>query len=224
MADPEPLLRLYGGRLSVPAVGQCAAVSRELEVAVAPELTRAEFLNAGEVSVRASNVETLLAPRAFPSSLTEIPGVVYTSRDSASDPLPGGALYALKATGSEQLAGLELRVQAPQLLGDVTVAGVPLASLSELSVQDDLTVSWKPGDAGDSVYVEVGGSSELGTLGVCAFRDSDGHGTLPRGLFGVSGAGSLAFHRLREVAADARALDAAEVRFDFELMTEVSFH
>jgi hypothetical protein len=34
----------------------------------------------------------------------------------------------------------------------------------------------------------------------------------------------LAFHRLREVAADAKALDAAEVRFDFELLTEVSFH
>jgi hypothetical protein len=224
MADPEPLLRLYGGGLSVPSAGQCAVVSRERDLVVAPELQRAEFLNAGEVSVRASNVETLLAPRAFPSSLTEIPGVVYTSRDSASDPLPGGALYALKATGSEQLAGLEIQVQAPELLTDVAVAGVPVANLSELPVQSDLAVSWKPGDAGDSVYVEVTGSIERGTLGVCAFRDSDGRGTLPRGLFGASGAGSLSFHRLREVAADARALDAAEVRFDFELMTEVSFH
>jgi hypothetical protein len=47
---------------------------------------------------------------------------------------------------------------------------------------------------------------------------------LPRGLFGASGAGSLAFHRLREVAADVDALDAAEVRFDFELTAEVTFY
>jgi hypothetical protein len=60
-------------------------------------------------------------------------------------------------------------------------------------------------------------------LGVCAFRDSDGRGTLPRGLFGASGAGSLAFHRLREVAADVPALDGAEVRFDFALTAEVSY-
>jgi hypothetical protein len=223
MADPEPLLRLYGGGLTLPSAGQCTAVSRERDSVVAPELTRAEFLNAGEVSLRASDVETLLAPRAFPASVTEIPGVVYTSRDSASDPLPGGASYSLKATGSDQLLGLEVQVQAPELLSEVTVGGAPLGNLSWLPAAADLSVSWRPGDARDLVYVEVGGSSELGTLGVCAFRDSEGRGTLPGGLFGVSGAGSLSFHRLREVAADAKALDAAEVRFDFELMTEVSF-
>jgi hypothetical protein len=224
MADPEPLLRLYGGGLTLPSAGQCTVVTRERNSVVAPELTRAEFLNAGEVSLRASDVETLLAPRAFPASVSEIPGVVYTSRDSASDPLPGGASYWLKATGSEQLAGLEVQVQAPELLSDVAVGGAPLASLSSLSAAAPLTVSWRPGDVRDLVYVEVGGSTELGTLGVCAFRDSDGRGSLPSGLFGVSGAGSLTFHRLREVAADAPALDAAEIRFDFELMTEVSFH
>lgn len=223
MADPEPLLRLYGGGVTLPPLGQCAAVSRERDSVVAPELTRAEFLNAGEVSLRASSVETLLAPRAFPASVTEIPGVVYTSRDSASDPLPGGAAYSLKATGSDQLLGLEVQVQAPELLTDVTVGGAPLGNLSWLPAAADLAVTWRPGDARDLVYVEVGGSTELGALGVCAFRDSDGRGSLPRGLFGVTGAGSLSFHRLREVAADAGALDAAEIRFDFELLTEVSF-
>jgi hypothetical protein len=223
MADPEPLLRLYGGGVTLPPLGQCAAVSRERDSVVAPELTRAEFLNAGVVSLRASSVETLLAPRAFPASVTEIPGVVYTSRDSASDPLPGGASYSLKATGSDQLQGLEVQVQAPELLSDVTVGGAPLGNLSWLPAAADLAVSWRPGDARDLVYVEVGGSTELGALGVCAYRDSDGRGSLPSGLFGVTGAGSLSFHRLREVAADAGALDAAEIRFDFELMTEVSF-
>lgn len=225
MADPELLLRLYGGGQALPAAGQCTPVSRNPGAnASAAELARAEFLDAGDVSLLVSDVETLLAPRAFPSSVTELPGVVYTSRDRASEPLPGGASYALRATGSDQLSALEVRVQAPELLSEVAVGGAPLAAIGELATSDELQLSWHPGDARDLVYVEVSGSAEAGTLGVCAFRDSDGRGSLPRGLFGVSGAGSLAFHRLREVAADARALDAAEVRFDFELMAEVSFH
>lgn len=224
LADTEALLRLYGGRLALPPAGQCLPVSRERDNAAAAELTPAEFLDAGDVSLLVSDVETLLAPRAFPSSVTELPGVVYTSRDRAAGPLPGGASYALKATGSEQLPALEVRVQAPELLSDVALGGAALAAVGTLSTTDGVQVSWRPGDARDLVYVEVSGGAEIGTLGVCTFRDSDGRGGLPPGLFGVSGTGSLAFHRLREVAADAKALDAAEVRFDFELLTEVSFH
>ena len=222
-ADPEPLLRLSGRGLTLPMAGQCALSSRERDAMLASNVGQAEFLDAGDVLLRASEAETLLAPRLFESSQTELSGVVYTSRDRASEPLPGGAPYVLKTSGSEQLPALELRVQAPELLSDVSVGGATLAEVSQVAVASELAVSWRPGDARDVVYVEVTGA-EAGTLGVCAFRDSDGGGALPRGLFGVSGAGSLAFHRLREVAADVGALDAAEVRFDFELTAEVSFH
>jgi hypothetical protein len=58
---------------------------------------------------------------------------------------------------------------------------------------------------------------------LCAFRDADGRGTLPPGMFGATGVGNLALHRLREVAADVPSLDSAEVRFDFALTAEVSF-
>ncbi len=221
LADPEPLLRLYGGGLPLPAAGQCASISAQREGAVAPELARAELLDAGDVSLSATDVETRLAPRAFPSSISELPGVVYTSRDSAPEALPAGALYSLKASGSDQLAALELRVRAPELLSEVSVAGAPITELLSLSAANGAELSWRPGDARDLVYVEV--ATSVGTLGVCAFRDSQGRGDLPRGLFGARGAGSLSIHRLREVAADAPALDAAEVRFDFELTTEVSF-
>ncbi len=223
LADPGPLFRLYGGSVSLPEIGQCVPVGRERDSAVAAEPIHAEFLDAGDVTLRASNVETLLAPRAFPSSITELPGVVYTSRDSASEALPAGALYSLHTSGSEQLSALEMKVQAPELLSELLVGGMPLAELTSVSTQADVQLDWRAGDARDLVYVEVAGSAEQGTLGVCAFRDSEGHGALPRGLFGAAGAGSLSFHRLREVAAEARALDAAEVRFDFELTTEVSF-
>jgi hypothetical protein len=223
LADPELLLRLSGKGPTLPAPGQCTTSSHERDVMPTGELGRAEFLDAGEVLLGTSEVQTLLAPRAFPILPAEpISGVVYTSRDRASQPLPSGAAYLLKTTGSDQLPSLELRVQAPDELSEVTVGGVALTSLPSIDGSADLPVTWRAGDARDVVYVEVTGSA-AGSLGLCAFRDADGRGALPRGLFGATGPGSLAFHRLREVAADVPTLDGAEVRFDFALSAEVSF-
>lgn len=223
LADPELLLRLSGKGPTLPALGQCSTSSHERDVLPAGDLGRAEFLDAGDVLLGTSDVQTLLAPRAFPILPAEpLSGVVYTSRDRASEPLPGGAAYLLKTTGSDQLPGLELRVQAPEALSDVTVGGVAFAGSPSIDGSADLAVTWRAGDARDVVYVEVTGSA-AGSLGLCAFRDADGRGALPRGLFGATGQGSLAFHRLREVAADVPALDGAEVRFDFALTAEVTF-
>jgi len=223
LADPELLLRLSGKGPTLPAPGQCSTSSHERDVMPAGDLGRAEFLDAGDVLLGTSDVQTLLAPRAFPILPAEpLSGVVYTSRDRASDPLPGGGAYLLKTTGSDQLPGLELRVQAPEELRDVTIGGAAFASAPSIDGSADLAVTWRPGDVRDLVYVEVAGSAG-GSLGLCAFRDADGRGALPRGLFGATGQGSLAFHRLREVAADVPSLDGAEVRFDFALTAEVSF-
>jgi hypothetical protein len=224
LADPELLLRLSGKGPTLPAPGQCTTSSHERDVMPAGDLGRAEFLDAGDVLLGTTDAQTLLAPRAFPILPAEpLSGVVYTSRDRASEPLPGGAAYLLKTSGSDQLPGLELRVQAPEELRDVTVAGAAFDSLLRIDGSGELAVSWRAGDARDIVYVEVTGSTGTGSLGLCAFRDADGRGALPHGLFGATGQGSLAFHRLREVAADVPALDGAEVRFDFALTAEVSF-
>ncbi len=224
LADPEALLRLSGKGPTLPAPGQCMTPSHERDAAPAGDLGRAEFLDAGDVLLGASSAPTLLAPRAFPSSPMEpLSGVVYTSRDRASEPLPSGGAYVLKTTGSDQLPGLELRVQAPEELRDVAVGGAAFGAVANVNGSSEVPVTWRAGDARDLVYVEITGSANTGSLGVCAFRDSDGRGMLPRGLFGASGVGSLAFHRLREVAADVPALDGAEVRFDFALSAEVAF-
>jgi len=221
LADPEPLLRLSGKSVTLPALGQCLLPSHERDSAPPSELARAEFLNAGDVSLGASAAQTFLAPRNFP---LEVPGVVYTSRDRASEQLPSGAPYLLKATGSEQLPPLELRVQAPDELRDVALGGLAIEAVGSVDARDALLITWRAGDARDVVYVEIAGSPEAGTLGVCAFRDAEGRGALPAGLFGVSGSGSIALHRLREVAADVPTLDGAEVRFDFALSADVAFH
>lgn len=218
--DPGPLLRLSGKGLAVPAPGQCRAPNRERDALPSGSIARPEFLAAGDVLLIASHTQTLLAPHVFPSAETESAGVVYQTR-TASEPMPDGSSYLLKSSGSEQLPALELAVQAPEPLRDVSVAGTPLEGLESVSAAGDVEITWRAGDAGDTVYVEI--TAETGTVGVCAFRDSDGHGALPRGLFGASGDGSLAFHRLREVAAEVPGIDGAEVRFDFKLATDVAF-
>ena len=224
LADPELLLRLSGKGPTLPALGQCMVSSRERDSLSTGELGHAEFLAAGDVVLGTGEARTLLAPRAFPILTAEpLSGVVYTSRDRASDPLPSGAAYLLQTSGSDQLPGIELRVQAPDELRDVAVGGVALGSLPSVDGTSELPVSWRAGDARDLVYVEVTGSAGSGSLGLCAFRDANGRGSLPRGLFGATGVGSLAFHRLREVAEDVPSLDGAEVRFDFALTAEVSF-
>ena len=224
LADPELLLRLSGKGPTLPALGQCSTSGHERDALPTGELGHAEFLAAGDVVLGTADGETLLAPRAFPILPAEpLSGVVYTSPDRASEALPGGAAYLLKTTGSEQLPGLELRVQAPDELSDVTIGGAAFDNLPTVDGSSELLVSWRPGDARDIVYVEVMGAANGGSLGLCAFRDADGRGTLPRGLFGATGPGSLALHRLREVAADVPALDGAEVRFDFALTAEVAF-
>ena len=223
-ADPELLLRLSGKGPTLPAVGQCAFTGHEREALPAGDLGHAEFLAAGDVVLGTAEAQTLLAPRAFPILTAEpLSGMVYTSRDRAPDPLPSGAAYLLKTTGTEQLRGIELRVQAPDELRDVTVGGASFETVPSIDVSRELAVGWRPGDARDVVYVEVTGSATSGSLGLCAFRDADGRGALPPGMFGATGVGSLAFHRLREVAADVPSLDGAEVRFDFALTAEVSF-
>ena len=89
------------------APGQCVTASHERDAMPTGDLGRAEFLDAGDVLLGTSDVQTLLAPRAFPILPAEpLSGVVYTSRDRASAPLPGGASYLLKTTGSDQLPGL----------------------------------------------------------------------------------------------------------------------
>ncbi len=220
--DPEELLSLSGMGLALPAAGQCFTSTRERAAAPESLLGHAEFVDAGDVLLGATETQTQLAPRAFPSSQTELlSGVVYTSRDQASEPFPGGARYVLRTTGSEQLAPLEVSVEAPQLLSELSLGGAPLAEVNQVLGESGLLLGWQPGDPRDLVYVEISGAA--GPVGVCSFRDSDGAGQLPRGLLGASGTGTLSFHRLREVAADVASLDATEVRFDFALSAQVAF-
>lgn len=190
-----------------------------------------ELLEAGEVSIRAGEMLTRLALNSFPPS-GSASGVIYTTPDQSAAPLPPDENYAIRATGSSTIPPLSIAGRAPGSLGDITLGGVPLERVQQITAGQPLDITWAEGAAGDRVYVELADNDH--NL-ACAFPDEDGSGTVPSALTAQlrengSGAIRLSVHRVREAvqpesmqAEDVRGETMGEglslettVRFDFE--------
>jgi hypothetical protein len=201
-----------------------------------------ELLEAGDVSVDADGIVTLLALNVFPPSGSAA-GVIYTTPDQSAQPLPPDTNYSIRATGSDGIPPLTIFGRAPGPLHDVTIAGIPLGHSASLRSGLPLDLTWAEGDAADKIYIELTDSERSI---VCGFSDDDGAGTVPASFMGRLGSDAvirLSVHRVRE-AVEERAMDAfgsaarepfgsaatetvsleavslqAMVRFDFELIS-----
>jgi hypothetical protein len=220
IVDAKSVLSLVGLGLDLPSAGQCARSARtpEATTSLAP-LGRVEFLEAGDVTLSAGGSATVLAPRAFPTVTDLVSGVVYTTRDRSADPLPAGERYSLRTQGAIALA---VDQRAPAALEGVTVGGLPLAEVSSLSIARPIDLTWNVGEAGDIVYAELTSGDGV-TSTVCTFRDDAGSGTVPAGVHSGSGAGTLELHRTRTREFASAGINHGELRFDFELVTQISY-
>jgi hypothetical protein len=181
-----------------------------------------EFLEAGDVTLNAGGSATVLAPRTFPTVTNLVSGVVYTTRDRSAEPLPAGERYALRTEGTLAIPPLSVSERAPAALDGITVGGVPLAEVSSIVTARPIDLTWNVGEAGDVVYVELSnGDGAVST--VCAFRDETGSGTVPAGAHDTIGSGTLELHRTRSREFAGAAINRGELRFDFELVTRVTF-
>lgn len=217
--DAAGLLRVAGLTLELPPPGECKKTAHGAPAAGSP-LARIELLDAGEVTLAAGGSVTTLAPRAFPTVTDSISGVVYTTRDRASTPLPAASGYTVATTGGASLGPVSGEALAPAALTGVTLGGVPLAELESVRSGEDLKLRWDGGAAGDRVYVEI----DMDTAStLCAFPDAAGEGTVAAPLLPVSGPAALALHRLRQSSFGDVGLSHGELRFDFELSASISF-
>jgi hypothetical protein len=118
---------------------------------------------------------------------------------------------------------MQVHAEAPRELEQVTVNGVPLADLREISSSEPFDLTWSVGEPGDVVYVEVAFQDGAPSL-LCAFRDENGAGTIAAETAAVLGPANLAVHRSR-IRSFVRAVgfDTAELRFDFQRTTTVDF-
>jgi hypothetical protein len=221
--DPATVMRLAQLGLELPDVGQCAVPARDGASSIPMNPTsRVEFLEAGDVSLKTSELSASLAPRAFPAFTDRISGVVYTTRDRTAEPLPAGTRYELFASGSFALPAFSMAADAPPPLSEIQIQGLPVEEIAAVSPRDPLLLSWIAGNSGDLVYFEAADENGVASL-VCTFRDDAGGGTVPASSIALTGSGSLSLHRVRTVPFQSPGVDAGEVRFDFQVVTHVDF-
>jgi hypothetical protein len=217
--DTSAVLKLTGLTRDLPAEGVCSDGRDRSSLRLGP-LSMVELLDAGDLVIDAG-IPTTLAPRAFPTVTDLVSGVVYTTRDRDAERLPAATDYRVSASGGSFNA-FSTQATAPSELEDVSVDGVALADVTGLSPRAPLAVSWLAGEKRDIVYVELTSESGQPAL-LCAFRDEAGSATIPTGLLPSAGSGTFGVHRLRTVEFQAVGLARAELRFDFEIETEVTF-
>ncbi|HEY3233442.1 MAG TPA: hypothetical protein VGJ84_01920 [Polyangiaceae bacterium] len=214
-------MNFAGLDLRLPGVNQCSA--RDGGEHVHSSLgADVEFLEAGDISVNANKIQTVLAPRALPAVSDLLSGVVYTTRDQAADPLPAGVVYSVRATGGPEVPVLEVELAAPESLAGVTVGGAPLAEVSTVSAREPTDMTWAVGNPNDLIYVELGRAGVPGAIG-CVFKDDVGAGTIPAQPALSGGEGRLSLRRIRSREFASAGIDHGELRFDFELIRTVRF-
>jgi hypothetical protein len=155
-AEPTKVLGSAGVSRPLPAIDTCATAD-EFEDMNGPlaALGPVEFLEAGDVAISAGGSITALAAHAFPTVGDFASGVVYATRDQSAEPLPADAHYVIATQGSSVVSPMEVHEEAPRELEQVTVNGVPLADLREISSGEPFDLTWSVGEAGDVVLVEV---------------------------------------------------------------------
>jgi hypothetical protein len=219
--DPEAFLDLVGWRLDVPPIAHCAPVRGDATPPVPDSaVERVEFLDAGDVMIRAGSARTTLAPRALPSVSDLISGVVYTTRDASTDPLPLGADYEVQTTGGV-LPPLAVSGRAPSAISGLNLAGTPFGEVEAVHGGVVLDLSWDPGAAGDRLVVEL--AREDGSATACAFPDEAGVGSVPAAVVPTAGGGWVSVHRVRVVPIETPEIDRGELRFDLEREIAVTY-
>jgi hypothetical protein len=212
LVDPVAVTDLVGLSQQLPAPGSCETRGAISPAGPLSEATQVEFIDAGSVTLEANGASTRLAPYAFPTVTDSMSGVLYSTRDRASEPLPAGLSYTLSADGLR----LSTDSVAPTALGGVTLGGVPLRDTLSVPAGQPLDLTWNVGAAGDFVYAELaalGGSERV----LCTFQDDVGAGTVP-GAEVLSGAEfELSLHRLRMHEFESPQVDWGRLFFDFEV-------
>ncbi len=232
--DPELAERVIGSRLDLPPSGECMLISSAVQndAQGAAALGSVELLDVGDLVLKTGETSMSLAARAFPDAFGLVSGVVYTSRDAASD-LPVPAKYELLGSGSASVERFGVMVEAPAALADVQVGDQALLDGLVLDARDSVRLRWSadvagsksPSGAEDLVYADLTVAS--GSALRCAFAD-EGRGEIPAALLKSPAMGelpaqaTLALHRVRLGNFNGAGVDVGEARFDLSTVGRVT--
>jgi hypothetical protein len=216
--DSRNVVRLVGLSSNSPEPGQCERVdyTRSATEATVP-VQHVEMLDVGDVTLVAGGQTSPLARQAFPTVTDFMAGVVYTTRDLSSAPLPPVASYSILARGAAKIQAFRIDATAPEDVTNVKIEGVDLAEVTRLVRGEGVDLTWNPGHIGDRLVVEIKNPSRPSDIN-CAFKDTEGRGHLPADVLISSGIVRLELHRLRTTLSNTRGLDRSQIEFDYSLV------
>lgn len=215
--DANALFQALGLVGELPPLGECFVGDSILSDV--PEDLFVEFVEAGDVVIRADGTDTPLARHAVLSFSNVISGVVYTTLDRSADPFPSGQMYRATSTGGE-LTPMTLEGEAPDTLDNVRLEGLAWEYLPDVPLRGPLEVTWASGEQDDVIVIEF--SSGSATYAQCAFADS-GQAAIPAAAVPNAGTGYLSIRRLRVVSVETPNADGGQLRFDFSVHAPVSY-
>ena len=215
--DSRNVVRLVGLSPTSPEPGQCERVDYALSATEATvPVQHVEMLDVGDVTLIAGTHASPLARQAFPTVTDFIAGVVYTTRDLSSDPLPPSDYYSIVARGALSIPPFRIDASAPREPSNVTVDGMSLAQVTRLTRSVGVDLAWDPGKPGDRLMVEVKSPDKPNDV-TCALDDTAGKGRLPPDLLISRGTVRFEIHRMRTTSATINGLDRTQVEFDYSL-------
>jgi hypothetical protein len=127
-----------------------------------------ELLDVGTLQVSVAGTEARLSPRAFPDLASVLAGVFYAGDADLGSPRAGIDEYAFRAAGSDEIPAFDAVAPVPAAPADLRIDGTLASELVALSREGGFEVSWAPGDARDTVEIEV---RSHGDVLVCAAHD-----------------------------------------------------
>jgi len=204
----------------------CRWLSRNDDALPASATGSIELLDVGDIVVHAvdGGRDTPLVTRAFPDVGDLVSGVVYTSRDDSWLPDAGG--YLIEVTGSPEVDGFTLRVDAPDVPSAVSLDGVALAQLDGVRTASSAQLRWERGGINDEIYVDfVPVDVNDGAPYRCVLAD-DGMATIDTPAFEPGVSVDVEVHRYRRLDVERAAgfeLDDAVLEVDVAAATRLTF-
>lgn len=235
MMERSTALRWAGLQEESIPPGQCRQRERQaessawLEHSAWPEGSRMELLDADSVRLSTPEGPHELAPYAVPHVTDWLRGVVYTSRDREAENLPAQAPYTIFAERIEGRIDWQGTYPSPQFPSEVTLAGQPWAEVQRLPWASYIDLTWTPDPSTEEDTLTVVLETE-GLQWTCSFSDEEGAGSIPltredgSPLLSLDKEVDLSVHRLRQLSqAGPEGLALTEVRFDFSILTRLTF-
>ena len=168
-AVDEQTLRMVGATLDLPALGTCggagATASDGDQAGDGPRAV--ELLDVGSVAIEAAGTHTTLEARSLPDIVDLVTGVLYSTRATALDALPGRGIYLLHSAGSSgaidvehNVAPFDVSATAPGEPSDLRIDGQDARATDGVTLKagGGVDLAWELGDTSDPddvVYVEL---------------------------------------------------------------------